>query len=356
MTFVLTTSVLASCSSNPKGTEKTPTTAASSGTAASARTKASEGKAEDTGYIEVFNGKMPLPKSLDNFVVLKNTLIENFTSLGIKPKAVTLASKPTAETSRYSRKYYMDGPARVFANGALDGVEVMSTKLANDLERILALKPDFIVAGEREAQYLDKLQAIAPTYIIPSKFEGTKREDVWIKQYQLIAKLVGKEKEAEANIKAYDELAAKFRKEVSKEVEGKTALVLQLNPKGFKVRMPDQQPQVYRDLGFGVPAGLSKDMESTSVSAENGAFPIEMIAPFNPDYIFIDIQSEKDYQALRNTPIWKNLKAVKNGKLMEISHFIWNQSRGPISNTIHLTDAANFVLHGTQVTSDLFTK
>lgn len=350
LTFTLTGALLVGCTST---STKSDEVVAQEKSASSQ--EASEGgsvEKTDTTTIDVYNGTMPIPTSYDNFVVLKNNLVEHFTALGVTPKAAAMAAVPTGETDSYSTKYYYDGPARVFANGELDGVEILPTKMTDDLEQILALKPDFIVASDSDEQYLEKLEAIAPTYLIPSGDDTESGEDKWKQQHRLIGKLLGKEEAAEANIAAYEELSAQYKEAAAGIVEGKTALVLQLNSKGFKVRMAAEQSQVYRELGLSIPEGLTEDLASKDVANESGSFPIEMLAPFDPDYIFIDIQSEEDFEALKDTPIWKNLKAVKNNNVMEISHFVWVQSAGPISKTIHLKDVAEFVINGTHVTSN----
>lgn len=307
---------------------------------------------QTSNTIEVYNGTMEIPTSFDNFVVLTSTMVEHFTALGVTPTAAAMSTIPNAETTVYSTKYYYDGPARVFENNELEGVQSLPTKMTDDLEQIFALKPDFIVSSDSNEQYLEKLSAIAPTYLIPSSYDTTNGDDKWKQQHRLIGKLLGKEAESEANILEYEALSAQYKAAATEIVEGKTALVLQLNAKGFKVRMAAEQQQVYAELGLSIPDGLSNDLASTDVTNESGSFPIEMLAPFDPDYIFIDIQSEDDFEALKDTPIWQNLKAVKNGNVMEISHFVWVQSAGPISKTLHMKDLAEFVINGTHVTSD----
>lgn len=341
MTLILAGTLFAGCASVGE------TQAASS----DSQTVSEETK-EEGNTIEVYNGTMPIPESYDNFIVLKNTLVEHFAALDVMPKAVEMAALPTEESDSYAAKYYYDGPARVFANGELEELEILPTDMKADLEEILALEPDFIVASDAYEQYLEKLEAIAPTYLIPSSFDTENGEDAWKQQHRLIGTLLGKEEEAEANISAYETLAEQYQKDTSDLTEGKTALIVQLNAKGFKVRMEKDQPQLYKELGFSFPEGLGEDYESTDVSVDSGSFPIEAIAPFDPDYLFIDVQSEADYETLKDTPIWKNLTAVKNGNVMEISHFVWVQSTGPLSKTIQLQDAADFVLEGKAVTSD----
>ena len=219
------------------------------------------------------------------------------------------------------------------------------------MEELVEYKPDFIVVTESYEKYLDKFEAIAPTYMFPDTFDVPEGSALWKEELRFVGQFLGKSELAEQKIKEYDELVATSRAAVADEIEGKTALVLQLNEKGFKIRMPETQSSIYADMGFLVPEGLDDSFASKGVSNEDGSFPVEQIIEFNPDYIFIQNQSHDNYNALVGTPIWENINAVKEGRVYEITQSGWNHLNGLLTNTMRIKDIVYFIQEDKQIST-----
>ncbi len=295
----------------------------------------------DTGNTMTFyNGEKELPTDFDNFVVIDYTLIDQFVSLEIVPTYANTGSP--AET-----RYYTDW-TRIFHSIDLNDITRVDTRSETYFEEVLALKPDFIVIPESYERDLGKYEAIAPTYVFPEITEAPEGSALWKEELKYVAQFVGKTEMGEELIATYDQLVVDSRDLVADEIEGKTALVLQLNDKGFKIRMPETQASVYADLGFGVPEGLDSSFESTSVSNEDGSFPVEQIVEFNPDYIFVQLQSADSYNALVGTPIWEGIQAVKDGRVYETTQSGWNHLNGYLANTHRLNELVYFITEDKQ--------
>ena len=333
--------LITGCSSAKTTSQETPEKTSEESSMASDSTTT-----DNSNTITVVNGEMPLPTKFDNFVAFGMTHLDHLVSLGVLPVAATMPTV-TPDTPPERVDYYNDGFARLYKqgelNGVVDGVEPLSKNLEENLERIIELKPDFIIATESEEKYLSKLQAIAPTYLIQGHIidEATGMRD-WRQVHRIYGKLLGKSEQAEDNIAKYDALVKEYKDKIGDSVKGKTALIFQISStgKGLWMSSKESAPQLYLDLGFELP-------EKFTLTGDYYA-PEELVT-LDPDYMFINIGSFEEYEKLTNNPIWKNLKAVKNGNVFEYSHYIWTKTSGFISNSVKLKDIGDFVLYGTQV-------
>ena len=301
---------------------------------------------EETGMgkrtMEFANGEMEVPETFENFLVADYTILENFVALGVIPTYGSVAEKPAEMTN-----YYNDWE-RAFGDFDLQSIQVANHKSDTYIEEIIAWDPSFIVVAEGNKN-LEKLQEIAPTYVFPAMTEAPEGSTIWKEQFRYAGEFLGKEQEVEDKIAEYDKLKEESVAAAADKVKGKTALVLQLNSKGFKIRMPETQASVYEDMGFAVPEGLTQDFASTSVANEDGSFPVEQIVEFNPDYIFIQTQDDEAYRALVGTPVWENIQAVKDGHVYEITQSVWNHLNGYLANTQRIKDLTHFIVEDKQV-------
>lgn len=342
-TFVLALSLMASiagCASQSTGQTK----ATEDHTKESQTSQAVTGSA---GTISVTNGEMPLPEKFDNFIAFGITHLDHLAALDVLPVAAAMPKPPTDPDSPSSAAYYNDGFGRIYPNGELDGVEALSTKFDASIERIIELAPDFIIAMDSDEKYLDKLEAVAPTYLIPgfTTDEATGMRD-WKEVHRLIGKLVGKSEKAEENIAAYEALVKDYQEKIGDSVKGKTALIYQISStgKGLWMSSKESAPQIYSEFGFALP-------ENFTLTGDY--YAVEELVTLNPDYMFINIGSVEEYEKLTKNPIWENLTAVKEGHVYEYSHYAWTQTNGYLSNTLKLKDVGDFLLDGTQTGSNL---
>ncbi len=335
ISFTLSTLLVASMF---VGCAQTPAEETGNDTGSTSNVATEEG---DTGNTMTFyNGDKELPTKFDNFVVLDYTLIDQFTALETVP---TYANVGNPDETRYYEDW-----KRIFHTIDLSEITRIDTKSETYLEEVLALEPDFIVIPESYERDLGKYEAIAPTYVFPEITEAPEGSSIWKEELKFVAEFVGTPEKGDELIATYDELVADSRALVADEIEGKTALVLQLNEKGFKIRMPEDQASVYQDMGFDVPEGLTSDFASTSVSNEDGSFPVEQIVAFNPDYIFVQLQSVDNYNALVGTPVWEGIQAVKDGRVYETTQSGWNHLNGYLANTHRINELVYFITEDKQ--------
>ncbi|MET9881378.1 iron-siderophore ABC transporter substrate-binding protein [Actinacidiphila glaucinigra] len=233
-------------------------------------------------------------------VVLDVGELDNVVSLGIKP--VGLA--PTEGSPELPS--YLGGKAGKPAN--------IGTINSLNLEAIAALKPDLILGSQlRAADSYDELSQIAPTvFSIRPGF-------TWKENYLLNAAALDKTAQAKANLDAYAKKAADLGTKLGAD-----------KPIVSMVRyMPEGKIRLYANDSFigtilkdvGIPRPKNQDIEdlAAEISAEN-------IDQADADYIFTGVYGDPkatEKSKAQGNPLWKNLKAVKDGHAFDVPDETW---------------------------------
>ena len=334
---------LAGCGAAPAPAETTAPAAPAetSAPAETAAPAAAETEAPAAGTIVVANGEKPLPQKFDNFIALGNTQLDHLVALDVMPVAASMPRRPDDPDAPNSASYYNDGFGAMYPDEMLADVESLNMQLDASIERIIELAPDFIIASQGDEKHLEKLEAIAPTYLIPNYTAGEDGMRDWKEVHRMMGKLVGKSDKAEENIAAYEALVKSYQEQIGDSVKGKTALIYQSSStgKGLWMSSKESASQIYTDFGFVLP---------DKFTLTGDYYAVEELITLNPDYMFVQVGSVEEYEKLANNPIWQSLTAVKEGHVYEYSHYVWTQTNGYLSSTKKLTDVGEFILHGTQ--------
>jgi iron complex transport system substrate-binding protein len=197
---------------------------------------------------------------------------------------------------------------------------VQNDKIVNlgdetNLEKIMKLNPDVIVAWEADDALYDQLSKIAKTIVISSN------ED-WKQTITQVAAVFGAEAKAKQYIADYD---AKL-KEVASLADttgdkGKTALFLMTWAKGFYYYGGVRMAPYYEQVGF-------KSFDNLEAYGE---ITLEGLSKLDPDYIFLgqDFTNTAEVQlaGLEKSPVWNKLKAVQAGQV----HIVDTEIMGPLA-------------------------
>ncbi len=296
------------------------------------------------GTVKMYNGEMPIPEKTEHIAVLDLNHIDHLTALGITPAAANIPAAPTEESTPAQRVSWADGFGRIFADYDLSDVMVLNNNDNPNIEKLLMVEPEYIIAGDGLEEHLSKLEAVAPVYMIDSTLNyDEKGYRDWRQTHRLIGEITGTSDKAEENIQNYDNLVEGYIKELGKTMEGSTAMVFQLDTKGIQYATADNYAAIYDDFGFDKPHNIPEGSRET--------IAVENLVDINPDYIFMTIESYEDFAVLEASPIWQNLEAVKNGNVYEFAHYGWNRNNGCLSNTLKLQEVGDFLLHGTQTSA-----
>lgn len=249
-------------------------------------------------------GTTTLPVPAQKVVALEWSFADDLLALGVTPVGIADDDKPEAMTKLAGKAFeYMP----------------LGKRETPDLEKITEASPDLIIAdSDRHTKIKDQLDQIAPTIVLNSR-KGSYAES--IDDFKVIAKAIGKEKEAEARVKQHDQIMADLKKQVEA-MGSKKVLIGVARKDGFDVHTSDSYAgQVMTEMGFQN-AISNTDEPYVELS-------LETLTTLDPDVIFI---ATDDSEAITNkwkeTPVWKNLKAAKNNQVFMVDRDIWTRFRG----------------------------
>lgn len=198
----------------------------------------------------------------------------------------------------------------------LDLVDAGTVKEPN-FEVIHRLNPNAIVMATRMLPVIDQLKRIAPTYYFvldpENPFESQQAEIL------NIAKMVGKEVEAQAQINAIKEEIAQIR-ELTK---GKTALFVLTNNRRISAYGPGSRFTALYDIYGFTPADPNLE-----VAIHGHGISIEYLIQLNPDYLFVldrgaAINEETQGRKTLDTPLLRTTDFYKNDRLIYVNSANW---------------------------------
>jgi iron complex transport system substrate-binding protein len=290
-------------------------------------------KTEDTSYtVEHAMGSTTLEKTPEKIVILTNEGTEALLSLGVKPVGAVQS--------------WLGDPWYDHITEDMDGVEVVGVESEVNLEKIATLKPDLIIGNKlRQEAVYSQLSAIAPTI-----FSETLRGD-WKDNFTLYAKALNMEDKGNEVLADFDahveDLKGKLGDKVNQEVSvvrfmaGKSRIYytdsfsgIIFNQLGFK--RAAHQAEFFPDAKLG---NLAKDVGTEAIPKMDGDIIFYFTYAPNGDTVALD--TAKEYT---NNPLWKNLDAVKNGNVHEVSDATWNTAGGVLAANIMLDDLEKIMI------------
>ncbi|TDC66632.1 iron-siderophore ABC transporter substrate-binding protein [Micromonospora sp. KC207] len=217
----------------------------------------------------------------------------------------------------------------------LTGVPDVGPLEEPNIDKILSLKPDLILSSKiRHEKIYDRLSQIAPTVFAEAPGDG------WKENVALFAKALGKDKEAETAIAAYQERAKKIGAAITAKNGGKAPTI-------SVVRFVDGPTRLYQPSSFsgvvvadtGLPRPASQQ-DPKEVITEIGP---ELIDRAEGDYVFVCTYGDPattQQKAFLASPLWANLTAVKNNRVTNVSDDTWMTGIGIQGAHLILDDIA----------------
>lgn len=311
LAVALSTTLLAACGSNGS-TDAKPAASQAPGDAAAAFPRSVK-HAAGTAEIKA------QPKRV---VVLDSGELDDVTLLGITPVG---AVSPHMKTEGGFPNYLKDKVKETKDIGPM---------AEPNLELIASLKPDLILSSKvRHAKIYDQLNAIAPTVL--AETTGFP----WKENLALYAQALGKEAEAKAVLADYQARAAKLGEEIRAKSGGTMPSASVVRFVAGPTRMYAKSSYsgvVLKDVGLTRPAAQDVDKNIVEVSAEQ-------INQADADLVFVttaDDPSKTKQSEVQSTPVWQDLKAVKNNKVFTVPDETWMSGIGVQAADLMLVDIA----------------
>ncbi|MFS0556702.1 iron-hydroxamate ABC transporter substrate-binding protein [Brevibacillus sp. 179-C9.3 HS] len=257
---------------------------------------AQEGAADKSEFItyQAFNGEVKIPKDPKRAVIIADSYVGHFLTLGIKPIGIT--------------DHAMGNP---YFKGKLDGIESVGD--GTSLEKVLAMNPDLLIVFEGDKN-IEQFTKIAPTVVIPFGKKPIREE---LREF---GKMTGKEDKANEWIAEWDKKIAEAKPKVQAAVGDQTVSILQPYAKGiyaFGHNFGRGGDILYGEFQLKAPNAVKKEaIDSNTGYAE---VSLETLPDFAGDYIFTSAWTEDvDPETVYGTSVWKGLPAVKNNKVFQI--------------------------------------
>lgn len=221
-----------------------------------------------------------------------------------------------------------------YLKNAASKVEIAGDYPPN-MEAVTALTPDLIIASSFvEADVLEQLEKIAPTVVYPW-------EDNLYDQLRYIGDIVGKKSEAEEWITKHEAKVEERKAEMSSLVGAdQTVAAVEIFKDSFQVAGNRNMGFVLHELlGLKSMPWVQEEVDkSDGFLVYTEPQSLEKLPELTADYLIIKVNdtqpgSTEFYEKMKESKLWQNLPAVKNGNVFIVPHDKW------WSYTLFSTDA-----------------
>lgn len=256
-------------------------------------------------------GTTTLTKEPKKIVVLNNLYSEILVPLGITPAAATTAQAGSDEFSTLFKKEFKK--AKVVSVG---------WQKTPDLETIAELEPDLILMTVHQKDLYDKLNQIAPTvgYLIDTE-ENWDYTEVALK----VADIFGKKSKMKKILKKTADKQADLAKKIEKEYGDQTLMYVRVTEKDIRYYGYGRLGYLYETYKFNRVADFPAENMYEIIDTEK-------IKELNPDLMIVQADSKELLESkLKESPVWQQLSAVKNKKVIYADYSTWMLGFGVVS-------------------------
>ena len=202
-----------------------------------------------------------------------------------------------------------------------DTVTDLGSHMEPDVEAILALEPDFVIASSKQDAQTELLETLENAGITVAYFDVNNFED-YLNSLKIFTDITGR-----------DDLYTKNGLDVEKEIEKAKEQIDGRKPTVLFVRAAATSVKVKGSKGV-VGGEILADLDTINIADSDSSLEdlsMEAIILADPDYIFVTTQGSKTDEALANVeelmvknPAWNSLKAVQNGNYYVIDKALYN--------------------------------
>ncbi|MEU1793340.1 ABC transporter substrate-binding protein [Streptomyces californicus] len=265
-----------------------------------------------TRTVKTAMGDVEVREAPERVVVLDTAELDSALTLGVKPVGSTHADVTSG---------FLD----YLPKDQVAGIEDVGQMMTPNLEAIAALKPDLILTSKvRHGDKYAELSKIAPTVMT----ENTGYP--WKENFRLHAEALGKQAEAKKVTADYAQHVADVTKALGgKEKAAATEVNMVRFVEGADIRIYGRKnyiATILADVGLGRPAIVDKAKDGFSYDVSP-----EKIDLADADAVFHSTYGDPKKAKETETTgggLWKNMDAVKNGKVFPVDDQLWIQGIG----------------------------
>ena len=275
------------------------------------KTSTSSPAKKETIEVTDSNGKLSVPKKPTKVVVFDNGSLDTLDALGVGD---TIVGAATDNLPTYLKEY-----KKVESAGGIK---------EPDLEKINQMKPDLIIISGRQSDFLEQLQAIAPTMYL-----AVDPTDTWnsIKHnVETLGQVFGKEKSAKKQL-------AELETNISETKEKAAAS----NEKALAVLVNEGQLSAFgKDSRFGIiydTFGFAEADDAIKASTHGQSVSYEYVLEKNPDILFVidrtkAIGGDDSNNNVADNQLVAQTTAGKNNKVLSLQPDVWYLSGGGLES------------------------
>ena len=303
---------------NAGSTDASGNSSASSGTqsAAPSADTAASSNAANSGEKMVKHvwGETPIQGIPQKVAALDFYIVDSLVSLGVQPAGI-------AGTGDTRVPAYLKDQVGTFTD--------LGERKEPNLEVIRSLNPDLIIASpDRNKTIQGELENIAPTIALSDDSYQKILQNV-----DLLANVFGKPDQAK-QVRA--DLEAKIQQAKEKVTSPMSVLVAGAFEDEVSVWLQNSfVASLMADMG------LNYDFDGAKANTEGNAdiaqITVERLADYNSDVLFLYGDS---ISKLKENPLFRQLKAAKEGRVYEVDRDLWSRARGPIAAGLIVEQAA----------------
>ncbi|KRE58435.1 ABC transporter substrate-binding protein [Paenibacillus sp. Soil750] len=210
-----------------------------------------------------------------------------------------------------------------------DGTE----SIGKSLEKIVELQPDLIISWG--ASKYDNFSKIAPT--VPLELSGGPKDSV-----RIFGDILGRKAEAEQWITQFDTKVEAARKKVSSKIsKDETFTILNIWKNKLRVYGFVNMGGYALYEGLQVTPAPKVDKEFRNAKEWYREISYEVLPEFAGDHIILTTYDPEGtstvLKELESSPLWKNLKAVKNGNVHVVNYnYLYNDDPIAVENQIDI--------------------
>lgn len=283
--------------------------------------KKSDTKSEASGTrtVKDATGKaVQVPANPKRIVTLTQEDLDAVLALGLKPVGITNGqglNKPPA---------YLDDKVK--------GINVVGNLLQPVMDKVVAAKPDLILAGDmQDEQVLKQLREITPATLVTMA-----PTDDWKLSFRGIGNAVNAMDKANKVIADYEGKAKKAGEGLG-DNKGAEVSIVRWNPDGPSWMEKKQFASgVALDMGLKRPKSQDKDG-----NAHTPALSLEKINEIDGDWLFLSTLTSDGEKALKDVqekPAYKDLNAVKKNHAVTVDGSVWSTRGGPLASSAVIDD------------------
>lgn len=266
--------------------------------------------------------------------------------LGGLDDALSLGVKPIGSDGVDQYRFYL--------KERVDGIEDVGGATAPSIEKILALKPDLILAEDYVAADYNALSNIAPTVLLPFEHSGE-----WKNVFMHHADALGKTAEAEQVMDAYYARLEEFKQQIGDRAAKTEVSIARVYPTHVSLYLKDSFcGTIVADAGLSRPPAqdlIVSEAEALLGNPIQYTISREKLQDADGDVIFlwtygsedeIAQQTQAEKEKLKADPLWSTLNAVQREQVYEVpGYWIGN---GPIAANAVIDDLFKYLIETPQ--------